>query len=61
VRPALRQDRAASDDETNVVRRVDEDFDVHLFEQVAARRNQDAFEYDDRFWFDSARARLDAS
>ena len=40
--------------EAHVVRRVDENFDVHLFEQARLGKNQNPFDDHNRFWFDGS-------
>src|ERR1043165_1708674 len=41
--------------ETNVVRRIDKDLDIHLLEQTRIDKDQDSFDDDDRFRLDRPR------
>src|SRR6185503_5334630 len=41
--------------ESNVVRRIDEDLDIHLLQQTRVGEDQDTLDDHDGFWLDDAR------
>src|SRR5215813_3919467 len=55
--PAFGDVTAEAANKAQIVRRIDKDLDIHLLEQTRFRKNQDAFDDDNRFRLNPRRRR----